>query len=127
MHAKTGKSPMFRYEFDQTLPLSLDAKPGTEPTAPHASDIEYVFRVLPSRDLPWRAEHHEVSELMAAYWTNFAKTGDPNGLGLPKWPVYNAQTNYQVMHLKPNAVAAPDDHRARYEFLEQLGPQAATP
>jgi para-nitrobenzyl esterase len=125
LHVKTGKSPVFRYEFDQTLPLALDAKPGTEPTAPHASDIEYVFRVLPSRDLPWRAEHHEVSELMAAYWTNFAKMGDPNGPGLPKWPTHNAQTSYQVMHLKPNAAAAPDDHRARYEFLEQLGPQLA--
>jgi para-nitrobenzyl esterase len=126
MHVKTGKSPVYRYEFNQTLPLAPDAKAGTEPTAPHASDIEYVFRVLPSRDLPWRPEHHEVSELMAAYWTNFAKTGDPNGPGLPKWPVYNAQTNYLVMHLKPNAAAAPDDHRARYEFLEQLGPQPAS-
>ena len=56
---------------------------------------------------------------MSTYWTNFAKNGDPNGPGLPKWPVYNAQNNYPVMHLDATSQAAPDDHRARYEFLDK--------
>jgi para-nitrobenzyl esterase len=121
MQLQTGESPMYRYEFDQTLPLPANAKPGTEPTAPHASEIEYVFRVLSSRNLPWRPEDHEVSDLMASYWTNFAKTGDPNGPDLPHWPEYNSQDGYQVMHLVPKATAASDAHRARYEFLDSLG------
>jgi para-nitrobenzyl esterase len=58
-----------------------------------------------------------VSELMSSYWTNFAKTGDPNGTGLPAWPAYGAANGFQVMHLSPAAGAAPDSHRARYEFL----------
>jgi para-nitrobenzyl esterase len=116
----TGGAPVFRFEFDQTLPLPAGAAPGTEPTAPHASEIEFVFRVLSSKDLPWRQEDWDVSELMSSYWTNFAKTGDPNGPGLPRWPAYNRQDGYQVMHLKANPVAAPDQHRGRYEFLDQL-------
>ncbi|MEO7600159.1 MAG: carboxylesterase family protein [Opitutus sp.] len=114
LHRQTGKSPVYRYFFEQTLPLA----PGTEPVSPHASEIEYVFRVLPSRELPWQQEHRDVSELMASYWTNFAKAGNPNGPGLPNWPEYKADT-YSVMHLQENAAAAPDTRRARYEFLDQ--------
>ncbi len=121
MQLQTGKSPVYRYKFEQTLPLPTDAKPGTEPTAPHASDIEFAFRVLSSKHLPWRPQDHAVSELMTSYWSNFAKTGDPNGPGLPRWPAYNRKDGYQVMHLEAHSEAAPDAHRARYEFLDQHG------
>jgi len=102
------------------LPLSKDAKPGAEPTAPHAGEIEYVFQMLGSKNLPWRDEDRAVSDLMAAYWSNFAKTGDPNGPGLPRWPKYDARDGYAVMHLTAKAEAVPDAHRARYEFLNRL-------
>ena len=121
LHRTTGESPVFRYEFDQTLPLPADAAPGTVPTAPHASEIEFVFRVLSSKNLPWRPEDYAVSELVSSYWTNFAKTGDPNGPGLPRWPAYDSQDGYPVMHLRAHPGAAPDQHRDRYEFLDRLG------
>jgi para-nitrobenzyl esterase len=115
MQLKTGESPVYRYEFDQTLPFPI------EPSAPHASEIEYVFTVLSSRDLPWRQEDYKVSELMATYWTNFAKTGDPNGADLPHWPEYNSSDGYQVMHIGGiNPGASPDKNRERYEFLEHV-------
>jgi len=120
MQLQTGEAPVYRYEFDQTLPLPADAGPGTEPAAPHASEIEFVFRVLSSKQLPWRPEDRKVSELMAAYWTNFAKTGNPNAPRLPPWPAYNRQDGYPVMHFSANSSAVPDAHRARYEFLDQL-------
>jgi len=122
LHRRTGGAPVYRYEFDQALPLPPDAPPGTVPTAPHASEIEFVFRVLSSRHLPWRPEDYRVSDVMASYWTNFAKTGDPNGPGLPHWPVYRPDDGFQVMHLRPDASAAPDSHRRRYELLERLVP-----
>ncbi len=121
LHLATGGSPVYRYEFDQAPPLPVDAEPGSEPQAYHSAEIEYVFRVLSSKNLPFRPEDHDVSELMASYWTNFAKTGNPNGPGLPTWPAYDRPDGYQVMHLSSKPGAAPDEHRARYEFLDQLG------
>jgi para-nitrobenzyl esterase len=110
---------VYRYRFDETLPLPAGAPPGSETSAPHASEIEFVFEMLPSEDLPWRLQDEKVSDQMSSYWTNFAKTGDPNGAGLPKWPSYGSKT-YQVMHLDANPQTLPDDHRARYLFLDQL-------
>ena len=120
LHRATSGAPVYRYYFEQTLPLAADAAPGTEPVAPHAGEIEFVFRVLSSRALPWRASDHAVSELMANYWTNFAKTGNPNGPSLPEWPASDPAHGFAVMRFKDGAAAAaPDQHRARYEFLDR--------
>jgi para-nitrobenzyl esterase len=56
----------------------------------------------------------------AEVWTNFAKTGDPNGEGLPKWPLYAADTQWQVMHLGSEPMAAPDTHRAQDLLLDSI-------
>jgi para-nitrobenzyl esterase len=117
-HAKTGHAPVYRYKFEQTLPLAAGSPEGAEATAPHASEIEFVFNVLNSRRLPWRPEDRQVSDRMATYWTNFAKTGSPNATDLPRWPVYRADDGYQVMHIATDSNASPDAQRARYEFYE---------
>jgi len=113
MTAKTGKVSVYRYEFDQPLPFP-------EPATPHAGEIEFVFQMLSTRNLPWRPEDRKVSDTMAAYWTNFAKSGNPNGEGLPQWPRYNSKSNYSVMHLSADPRVAPDDHRDRYLLLDSL-------
>jgi para-nitrobenzyl esterase len=120
MTSKSGVAKLYHYEFDQTLPLASDAPAGAEPTAPHASEIEFVFDMLSARNLPWRPDDHKVSDLMGAYWTNFAKTGDPNGPGLPHWPVYTPKDDYPVLHIAGDSHSAPDAHRARYLLLDSL-------
>ncbi len=119
-HLRTSGEPVYRYEFDQALPLPPDAPQGAEAAAPHAADIEFVFLALDSRRLPWRPGDRATAELLASYWTNFAKTGNPNGPGLPPWPAYSARSGYPVMHLQAAPRVVPDRQRARYEFLDQL-------
>ncbi|HVW77014.1 MAG TPA: carboxylesterase family protein [Alloacidobacterium sp.] len=116
-HVATGGQPVYRYHFELPSPGDKFHAAGT---TFHSDDIEYVFGTLDSRQgMTVRPEDRRMSEIMQTYWTNFAKTGDPNSGDLPKWPAYNAADNWQVMHLNPTPEARPDTQRARYEFLDQ--------
>lgn len=124
LHRRTSAQPVWRYRFEQPLPLAKDAAPGTPTYAPHASDIEFVFQMLPARPVNWSPDDFGVAGMMASYWTNFAKTGNPNGPDLPEWPNYDAKTGNRLMHLRARAVVRPDGHRARYEFLAESAAKA---
>ena len=64
---------------------------------------------------------------MMTYWANFARTGDPNGPGLPRWPRHTGQDGFQVMHLDATSRSAPDALRARYEALDAVMATRPTP
>jgi para-nitrobenzyl esterase len=123
---KTGNAPVYRYFFDEASPG--DRNHTVAMGAFHSDDIEYVFGALDSRlDMPIRPEDRALSELMQQYWTNFAKTGDPNAPGLPKWPTYAPADNYTVMHLDAHPAAQPDALRPRYLFLDSVWGSTAAP
>ena len=46
-----------------------------------------------------------MSDLLRTYWTNFAKTGDPNGAGLPRWPAFTSATP-QMLHIASDTTKA---------------------
>jgi para-nitrobenzyl esterase len=116
---KTGGSPVYRYLF--ALPSPGDPFHPVSAGAFHSDEIEYVFGNLDSRKgAAFRPEDYKLSELMQTFWTNFARTGDPNGTGVPHWPSYGPTDNWQVMRLSPDPGAAPDPHRDRYLFLQQV-------
>jgi para-nitrobenzyl esterase len=134
LHAATGGVPVFRYLFDQPMPTASGPPPPDDPGAAHAMDIEYVFETLDSRHLAWRDEDRRVADLTAAWWTSFAKTGDPNGPGLPAWPAWRADGERRLMRINQAAAAEPERDRARYEFLDGMerrrrasGPAAIPP
>jgi para-nitrobenzyl esterase len=115
-HRKTGESPVYRYHFELAATPSK-YHPGT--FAFHSDDIEYVFGTLDTRP-EWkvRPEDRKLSDQMMTYWSNFAKTGDPNGAGMPAWPKYN-DDSYPLIHLNVEITSGADLLRPRYEFLEK--------
>jgi len=107
--------------------MEADHKAGGVPAtakdigARHAGEIEYVFGQLDTIEkVTWPAEDKTLSDQMMSYWANFARSGDPNGKGLPTWPKYDAATGEGVLHLDTTIVAKKDAFRARYEALDAM-------
>lgn len=96
---EVGQPMVFGYEFDQTLPRAVKPESSTPAASSDGAEIAFVFRVLSSLPLSWRLADRSLSDTMSSYWTNFAKTGDPNGPGLPPWPRYTGQAGSDVVHL----------------------------
>ena len=54
----------------------------------HSGDLAYAFGTVDLVGVGWSDWDRELSEIMTSYWVNFASSGDPNGEGLPPWPLY---------------------------------------
>lgn len=112
LQSKTGKSKAYLYYFDRVSPGPDSSRYG----AFHASEIAYVFEnLLPPR--PWQPADKQLSDAISSYWVNFATTGDPNGKGLAKWPVYKESTDV-ALELGDKIAPLPALHKAEIDFLD---------
>jgi para-nitrobenzyl esterase len=89
------------------------------PGAPHATEIPFVFNTVSAR---YEKALTDADEKMAsnvnAYWINFAKTGSPNGPGLPNWPAYKADSDQLMNFTNDGPKAMPDPLKARLDVAE---------
>ena len=104
--------PVYAYEFTYTSPYS--------PVASHIVDMPFVFGTLTNQYIfggkaaqPGQKDR-EFSEVLMNYWTNFAKTGNPNAENLPEWPELKTGL---IMDLGNEIKARENFRLKRYEFL----------
>lgn len=99
MQSRMGDGKAFVYYYDHRTPASPDG-------ANHAAEVSYVFGNFGGPGGEPRPEDLALSELIQAYWINFAARGDPNGPGLPNWPNFSEQ-DQQVLYFDNSASAKP--------------------
>lgn len=103
---------VYTYYFDHPIPWP--AHP--EFAAFHTAEVPYVFQTINVLDRPWQPVDTKLAEQMSSYWSNFAKTADPNGAGLPDWPAYSPDA-HKTMELGERVGPIPEADPAKLEFF----------
>ena len=88
----------------------------------HSGDLAYVFNNVGKTGDFWLEEDFAMARAMSGYWTNFAKTGNPNGANLPNWARYEPQNhNTQLLSNPIKTIAG-----AKREKLDLLAQRFQT-
>lgn len=108
-HSAAGHS-VWQYEFDRAI--------APHPRVQHSSELPYVFGNFLPKDAMVTGEFGDadrrLSAAIQAYWTNFAKAGDPNGPNLPRWPRYEGGTRSFLVFTADAAVVPGRNLRGPY-------------
>jgi para-nitrobenzyl esterase len=99
LRAEHGAASDYAYFFERAIPWPEHPRY----QAFHSAELPYVFDNLAVLQRPWEAVDRELAGLMASYWTNFMRSGNPNGDGLPPWPA----DRERVMRLGTSVRAEP--------------------
>lgn len=116
LHRRTAASPAFVFQFDRTAP---DAR---ERGAHHGAEVVYMFGNVPSSRRPFMEVDRRLSETLSSALVQFARTGNPNGRGLPNWPAYDERRDW-VLVIRDRAEARVIPRKAALDFYAlALGP-----
>lgn len=125
LQSERGKSPAYLYYFDQH-PAHPKGSAKDNHGSPHGQEIAYVFQRLNSEHPDAMKSDAGLSEAMATYWTNFAKTGNPNGEGLPQWPAFDSDSS-SVMYFQQTPHLGPVPDEEALKVLDQYFQWRRTP
>ena len=129
-HYRTADLPansVWIYQFNYTSAFS--------PFAGHTSEVPFVFgNLLPSPAIfgpgtqgPPSAADAAISKTIMTYWTNFAKTGNPNGAGQPTWPAYKGAAGGADFLNLANTIAPLDYNLQRLQFINSFRTNGVLP
>ncbi len=124
--AQARVAPVFVYHFARVPPFVADLNyqqqsPASHLGAYHGAEMAYAYGVLDSlnwngRVRDWTDADRKLSDVMMTYWVNFARTGDPNGPGLPAWPKYAVDAE-RVMRFADDARAGDLPNKPQLDFF----------
>jgi para-nitrobenzyl esterase len=118
-----GGQPAYQYRFSYVATAVRKKFPG----AFHSSEIPYAFDTI--RESMWSdfgkgitPEDLRIAGQMNDYWVNFAKTGNPNGSGLPKWPRMTAHGNELLNFTEQGPKGETDPWKTWLDLVEAIQP-----
>ncbi len=121
--ALNQQEPVWRYFFSHSL-SGISGRYG----AYHGLELFFVFQTIDSttygRDGKLSAADRTVKRMMLKYWSHFAASGDPNGVGLVEWPEYDPQTD-DYLNINASAFSSTDLRKEKCDFWDQIQ-QSAT-
>jgi len=121
-HSQAGH-PVWEYEFNRAIP--------PHPKVAHSGDLSYVFGNLyssGSQGGDYQDADRRLSAVIQAYWTNFARTGNPNAAGLPGWPGFDAKKRAYLVFTAAGDVAAATNERGPFcDLFRALLSEPAAP
>jgi para-nitrobenzyl esterase len=89
----------------------------------HTSEVPYVLHTLHKWDRKWTSLDYQLEDNLSNYWVNFAKTGNPNGNGLPEWKTYDKQSG-NILLIGDKIESIPALYRKELDFLDKFNPMA---
>jgi para-nitrobenzyl esterase len=90
LQANTAGSAVYYYSFSRRPPFPAES-PYEGWGASHFAELWYVFHHLEQTQWRWSPADRQLADQMSRYWVNFAKSGNPNGPGLPYWPPFTGE------------------------------------
>ena len=116
--AKNGRKPYY-YRFGPTVP-------GDDSGAYHSCDLWFEFETLMRSWRPFDGHHYDLARRMCNYWTNFAKTGDPNGLDadgtpMPLWKPFTLEDRQEIRFMDEITTSCECTEKRRFLLDINLG------
>ncbi|MBL0420055.1 carboxylesterase family protein [Ramlibacter sp. AW1] len=124
-HAAHGQSPTYLYFFTRRPPYYPDQRFPEQPRAEDFGAYHTVAQVYFNDNLdrgsparPYQPADRQLAAAASSYLVNFARSGNPNGDGLPAWPAFKGGRGGQVMVLGERIEAGPVPFMPALEFFD---------